>query len=68
MLQKSRLFNAPSATLQLYVPWWMGQSSRLCMFLRCKVVEKSIEIPQLHSLGQIVDIPTIQSVQSTQSF
>ena len=30
-----------------------------------QVVEKSIEIPQLHSLGKIVDIPKIQSVQST---
>ena len=25
-----------STTLQLHVPWWMDQSSRLCMFLRCK--------------------------------
>ena len=31
-----------------------------------QVVEKTIEIPQLHSLGKIVNIPTIQSVQNTQ--
>ena len=46
--------------------WWMGQSSRLCKYLRCKSWRSRSRSRSCILLKKIVDVPEIQTLQCTE--